>query len=377
MQCEQGLYALMLMRKHHDVKLRMIGTGDAGLADPKIVVAQPLESTGYMTHELQLALMRHLHGAQLACVKFDGAAAVMTALCKRTFPLPHFESWETPLSPSGIPIVAASAAADGITGLLAEIGKPILFRQIPVDSKIFAVLKIEATHFHVMSQWKRAGLTTAGSFDQWLQDNFDHKRRKEMKRLRARLSEQGLLETRRLSDSSELSKFIDEFLRLESAGWKGNGGTAIAQDEALVRAFREGLTALFAEGKLRFWQITLDGKAVASLFAFVECGRVTLGKIAHDETFAKYSPGVQIIIDATADFFADPRIALADANAIPNHPMIDRIWRDRLPMANVLVASDAVSSTYFQSLVFLESQRLGLRETFKNLYYRVKGVKAS
>ena len=44
-----------------------------------------------------------------------------------------------------------------------------------------------------------------------------------------------------------------------------------------------------------------------------------------------------MILDATASLLADPAIAFADSCAIPGHPMIDHIWRDRLELCSVLI----------------------------------------
>ncbi len=366
--------AMMLVRQSHDMMLNMLRKGDPELGRGQHFVSAQLEATGFAVPELSAALVKHLDGGIFAAVAQGGETVLTLGLRRR---LGFFESWETPLSPSGIPAIAAHAAIPAIHGFLDKIGSPVLLRQLPVDGQAYALLKNEAAHFHVMAQWERAGLRTVGTFETWLQENFDHKRRKEMKRLRARLSEQGMLETQRCSSAIELAGFIDDFLRLESDGWKGGRGTALAQDAALTAALREGLAALFDAGKLRFWRIVLDGKAIACLFAFVEAGCATLGKIAHDETFSKFSPGVQVIIDATADFFADTDIHLADANAIPGHPMIDRIWRDRLSMANVMVAGASVSEFKMKTVLIAEQKRLALRGLAKSIYHRIMGVKAS
>ncbi len=362
----------MLMRQSQNTVLKLLRKGDPGLSQN--CVSGLLEATGFAVPELMLALVKHCDGGILAAVEQDNETVLTLALHKR---MGFYDSWETPLSPSGVPAIAAHAATAAVQGLLGKINAPVLLRQLPRDGQAYALLKERAAHFHVLSEWERAGLQTVGTFEDWLQSNFDHKRRKELKRLRLRLSEQGMLETQRCAQSSELPGYIDDFLTLEAAGWKGNRGTALAQDAAMVGAMREGLAALFDAGKLRFWRISLDGKAIACLFAFVESGRATLGKIAHDEAFAKFSPGVMVILDATADFFADSDVLVADANAIPGHPMIDRIWRDRLPMVNVMVAGASVSDFKMKFVLQAERKRLALRSFAKSIYHRVKGVKAS
>ena len=79
-----------------------------------------------------------------------------------------------------------------------------------------------------------------------------------------------------------------------------------------------------------------------------------LGKIAFDEAFAKYSPGVLQILDATESLFAEGGIALVDSCAIPDHPMIDNIWRDRIAMADVLIGTPNMPSARFKAMVAAE-----------------------
>ena len=60
-------------------------------------------------------------------------------------------------------------------------------------------------------------------------------------------------------------------------------------------------------------------------------------KLGVDERFAKYSPGVQLALELTRHLCADPKIALADSTALPGHPMIEPIWRGRLPIGDVVI----------------------------------------
>ncbi len=56
-----------------------------------------------------------------------------------------------------------------------------------------------------------------------------------------------------------------------------------------------------------------------------------------DERFAKLSPGVQLTLDLTRHFCADPAIAMADSTPSADHPMINPIWRGRLAIGDVLI----------------------------------------
>jgi CelD/BcsL family acetyltransferase involved in cellulose biosynthesis len=238
-------------------------------------------------------------------------------------------------------------------------------------------LRAQSDHFEIIESWQRASLKPSGKFSEWMQNNFDQKRRKEFKRLRNRLSEQGTLVTEILKIDDDTKSFVDEFLALEAAGWKGKKGTAINAIPHLTESFYEACKSLHEEGKLRFWSLKLNGKAIASLFAIVEGEQAWLGKIAYDEFYAKYSPGVMIILDCTESFFAEPAITQIDSCAIPDHPMIDRIWRNRLPMVSVFVAPASISQTHFNLVVTAENLRMLFRNTIRDFYYTLRGVKRS
>jgi Acetyltransferase (GNAT) domain len=357
-----------------DVETREFTALNCGDVQPRLaVLAENLaETAGYANLHMIVAMLGHSGKSTLRIVEQEGELVLVASLIKRWFPVPHWRSWITPLTSSGQLSFTQSRSKNAFKSLINSTNIPTFLTEIPAESISFTELKSASHHFEILSEWQRAALKTIGTFEAWLADNFDHKRRKELKRLRARLGEQGALVSERLGTAT-LNSFIDDFLRLESGGWKGERGSALNQSPGMAEALRESLTALHATGKLRFWRTTLDGKAIAALFAIVENGQATLGKIAFDEAWAKYSPGVLVILDATADFFADPAIHLADSNAIPDHPMINRIWRDRITMANIMVAGPATSRLRFQATLTAEKLRVSLRNRAKSVYQRYKG----
>jgi hypothetical protein len=140
----------------------------------------------------------------------------------------------------------------------------------------------------------------------------------------------------------------------------------------MASVLREGLRGLADAGKLRFWKLALDGRPIAMMFAIVEERHAWLGKIAHDENLARFSPGVQLILHATEGLFAEG-ITLADSCAIPDHPMINHLWRGRLPVADVMIAAPGVPGVVFSATVQAERLRRRLRVPARNLYYRLTG----
>jgi Acetyltransferase (GNAT) domain len=272
----------------------------------------------------------------------------------------------TDLSFSGLPRVCASGA---IASLFSQTGaSSALFANIPATGPFWDSLPQTRA---VLRHWERACLDIKGSYEAWFEDAFERKRRKEYRRLRARLGETGRAESLSLPPGSDPSAWVDELFALEAKGWKGRRGTAIASHEKTAAALKDALKELGAAGHLRFWKLALDGRPLAMMFALVDQDEAWLGKIAYDEDFAKFSPGVLLILDATESFFAEGGINRVDSCAIPDHPMINHIWRNRLPMADVLVAAPDAPPLAFGALVAWERFKRAARTQMRDAYYRM------
>ena len=82
----------------------------------------------------------------------------------------------------------------------------------------------------------------------------------------------------------------------------------------------------------------VDGRPIASTVTLRSGDAAWFWKIAYDEAFARYSPGVMLTIAVTEALVDDPGIARTDSCATADHPMIDRIWRERLTLSDRYVA---------------------------------------
>ncbi|MEL7486882.1 MAG: hypothetical protein AAGJ87_06675, partial [Pseudomonadota bacterium] len=62
-------------------------------------------------------------------------------------------------------------------------------------------------------------------------------------------------------------------------------------------------------------------------------------KIAHDTAWSAYSPGVHLLIEAARRANADPTIDMLDSCARENHPVVDRLWPDRIMVSQLNIPS--------------------------------------
>jgi hypothetical protein len=117
------------------------------------------------------------------------------------------------------------------------------------------------------------------------------------------------------------------------------------------------ISGLGGEAKARIARLDLDDRAIASLILLQSKDTVWTWKIAYDEEFARASPGLQLMLHATTAMLDDRALARADSCAIANHPMIDHIWRERLPVADRLIHVGPHGSAAFPLAAALEAAR--------------------
>ncbi len=337
------------------------------------LIGRSLVPSGLNSPELLLPLLRQCAAAQLATVGQGTDLMLALPVQRQYWPVPYLTNWITPLTISGLPHVDANLAEPALHAFLLASDQPILLRSIPVDGPFWVALTAAAANLKVLTRWQRASLRLEGTFSTWFERNFDRKRRKEFRRLKSRLSELGALDCRSFAFGEDTVPWTKGLVELEGSGWKGRRGTALKSNPIMANAATEALANLGRANKLRFWEIRLDGKIVASMFAMVEGAHAWLGKIAYDETLARYSPGVMLLLYATERLFAEEAITQVDSSAIPNHPMIDNLWRDRVAMADVMVASSETSAIAFKILCGAEMLHRRLRASAANFYYSVSG----
>ncbi|HEX4737438.1 MAG TPA: GNAT family N-acetyltransferase [Allosphingosinicella sp.] len=160
------------------------------------------------------------------------------------------------------------------------------------------------------------------------------KKRKELRRLSARLRELGTVAASRPASAEEAARCCDEFLALEAAGWKGRAGSALASDPAKEAFFRDVIAGAQAAGRLEFLRFALDDRPIAILVNFFAPPGGFTFKIAFDEEFARFSPGVLIQIE-NLRVLERPDVAWMDSCAVENHPMIDSLWTERRSIVRV------------------------------------------
>ncbi len=247
----------------------------------------------------------------------------------------------------GTPLVAVGFEAAFWRGLLewcdARGGAPLFLHlaQVPsagpLHDALARVLAEERRPAATVLREERAMLRSRLDPEEYLELSLSAKKRKELRRQHRRLAEEGALEVERSADVAGLDAWIDEFLALERAGWKGDAGSALACEATTERLFAEALKGAARRGRLERLAIRLDGAPLAMLASFLCPPGAFSFKTAFDERFARFSPGV-LLQRENLRLLGRHDIAWADSCAAAGHPMIDHFWRERRTIARHNVA---------------------------------------
>jgi CelD/BcsL family acetyltransferase involved in cellulose biosynthesis len=136
------------------------------------------------------------------------------------------------------------------------------------------------------------------------EDGLSRNVRGDVKRRIRRLREAGSVTIEVEDGSSRLDRFLEEGFRVEAAGWKGAGGTAIVSKADTERFYREVAEWAAPRGWLRLAFLRLDRRAIAFHYSLVHEGVHYFVKGGHDESFDSFSPGKVLTYEMLRQSFA-------------------------------------------------------------------------
>jgi len=194
----------------------------------------------------------------------------------------------------------------------------------------------------------------------------DH--RKDLRRKTRRLQEQGRVEFNSLEMDGDIERWVGEFLALEASGWKSQDGGAFACNDANTEYFQSVAKSAFERGRLMMLALRLDGRPLAMKCNILAAPGSFAFKIAFDEDFSYYSPGMLLELENIRVLHSDSRIDWMDSCATPEHPMIDRLWHDRRTIRSVLIpTASRAGNLVIRALPFMRSINRKVRSLPKGL----------
>jgi hypothetical protein len=184
-------------------------------------------------------------------------------------------------------------------------------------------------------RFERAELRRRPDFT-YLEETLSPKHRRELRRQWRKLGE-AAGEEPEIVDLAGNGESAAEFVTLEAAGKKSGTGEPIASDPAQV-AFFQAMCEGFAEsGRVRMLTLKAGGETVAMQCSLRAQSTLFLLKIAYDERWARFSPGILLEEAEMRRFHDDPDLITIDSCADANNAMINRLWPDRRTLETLVL----------------------------------------
>jgi len=296
--------------------------------------------------DFALPAMRHFgRGVEIASVA-DGRRLVALAPFTRTRlgRLAHaVRLWAHDYAPLGLPLIDEAALAEAAAALVDGLaphggGLTFIVPDLPIEGAVARALVAAALAdqrpVDVLDGHVRAALFRDGAEPRL---GLATKRRKEAGRQMRRLADIGEVTTVAAIEPAEVRARFELFMALEARGWKGKRGTALISKQATAEFAREAVANRAEAGAARIDSIDLGGNPIAMVVTFAAGSTAYTWKIAYDETYARFSPGVQLMLDLPQRLFSDPTLMRIDSCAAANHAMIDHLWSGRLAVGTLVI----------------------------------------
>jgi hypothetical protein len=257
-------------------------------------------------------------------------------------------TWANPFGPSGTPLLDRDDPVGVIEDFFAMLSrshlnlpKVLALPDMRLDGPTASLLRTAAEARGLMlittGEVERPVLQSDLDGEDYLKNALRPHHYRGFGRLKRRLGETGHLEHTVARGPEQIRHAIESFLSLEAAGWKGRERTAMAIDRYRAAFAREAVHRLAERDLCRIHSLELDGRTIASLIVFVEQGVAYTWKTAYDESLSAYSPGTLLMIEVTKQHLDDPNIVVTDSCAVPDHPVMSRLWTERRRVGTFII----------------------------------------
>lgn len=232
---------------------------------------------------------------------------------------------------------------------------------------LLQVLTERASPFARLAAKPRPILAPAANAEGYLEKALSSSSRKKLRQHRRRLGEKGRLEMTVARSVPDVRRGFETFLELESQGWKGRRGTAMAccPDDPIFAL--NLVVALARTGDACIYALELDGRPVSMQVVLRAGAAAYTWKTAYDESLGDFSPGVLLFEDCSKAFLGDPSVVFADSCAFDDTGYM-AAWTERKLIIDFWFDVRRGASAKFAVVAGLQKTYLPLRETAKRAY---------
>lgn len=242
------------------------------------------------------------------CMRGDRLVAMTVLAARGRGSWATFQPSQAPLSPW------VQAAGEDTAALLAALlrclpGMPLVLSLTQRDPEL-SPRPADCGPMRTQDYIQTARISISGSFDDYWNARGKNLRNN-LKKQRAKLLKDGVATTMQVVRApADMAAAVADYGKLESAGWKARGGTAIHPDNAQGRFYRAMLEAYAARGAASVYRYWFDQQLVAMDFCIEGNGCLIVLKTTYDETVPNsLSPTLLMREEAVRQVFDEARFA--------------------------------------------------------------------
>jgi CelD/BcsL family acetyltransferase involved in cellulose biosynthesis len=346
----------------------------------EMLSARRIEGNGLFDPGFSLPAAALAHGARALVAgdaELTGLLPVGSAWSALKLPLPLLVARQ-PYGVLGTPLLDATdpegAAGDLLAAAAASGAQALLIPDLPLDGAAAEALRRAMARrgpAGVVDDIRhRAVLHATGDAEDYLRAGLGAKKLKELRRLANRMGDEGEVRFAEATTPDAIGPAMERFLVLEASGWKGRRGTGLGQNPADAGFARRIAAELGAAGKFRVLELWLGETLIAAGTVIRQGDHALFFKIAFDEVWSRFSPGVQLTVELTRRLIADAEIRVADSSAVEGHPMIDHVWRERMRVGDLYIPLGRLGRPTIAAAI----ARAHARQAAKSFYLKAKSL---
>ncbi len=201
----------------------------------------------------------------------------------------------------------------------------LVMRRLSSTSPLFKVIGERPRSIRQYYEESDSGsfLATVGDFDAFYK-TLSRNTRRALTKAHHKLDRLNDVEFVFPSSGDSIEARMQDFLKVDTASWRGRAGSAIGSDPSVLSFYREAIQRLAKLGWLEWHFMEVDSRVVAAQLAVKMGRRLIIKRISYDESCASYAPG-NILFEQTVKraFAADD---IDEIDCLTDMPWHDK-WR--------------------------------------------------
>lgn len=302
-----------------------------------------------------------------------GAWLFVERRTRQSWPYRTLVSPPCPIAYLGTPVIDPEHARPVLAAIFAKIREtPSLPRllqagdlsdDLVLTEAIKSALRQSGGTMALIERRTRAKLDTRLDPKTYWANSMSGHRHRDLARTRRQLERRGRLEFTSAGDPVAVAAGIEEFLALEASGWKGARRSALACDPAMTLFTRKMAAGLAARQLIAVQSLRLDDVPIAMGIVLYSGSGAFTWRVAYDENYRRFSPGILFLEDTTAHLLSDSRVGSTDScNHLDIGFQAER-WAERHGVIDVLI-----------DLGSARPRRLALLSWRERLFRRCKAI---